>query len=57
MGAVAYASSGGKELTFEEKIRALREELDSTRRERDIIKKRPSSRKNLKAAKIRGHTG
>ena len=39
MGAVAYAASGGKELTPEEEIKALKEELDSTRRERDILKK------------------
>lgn len=57
-GAVAYAASGGKELTSEEEIKALKEELVSTRRERDILKKPwPSSRENLTVTKIRGHTG
>jgi transposase len=39
MGAVAYAASGYKELTPEEEIKALKEELVSTKRERDILKK------------------
>ena len=39
IGAVAYAASGGKELTPEEEIKALKEELVSTMRERDILKK------------------
>jgi transposase len=39
MGAVAYAASGCKELTPEEEIKALKEELVSTKRERDILKK------------------
>ena len=39
MGAVAYAASSGKELTPEEEIKALKDELISTRRERNILKK------------------
>jgi transposase len=39
MGAAAYAASSGKELTPEEEIKALKEELVTTRRERDILKK------------------
>ena len=58
IGAAAYAVSSGKELTSEEEIKALKEELVSTRRERDILKKPwPSSRKNLSITEIRGHTG
>jgi hypothetical protein len=38
MGAVAFAQSGGKVLTPEEELKALREELAATRRERDIMK-------------------
>ena len=39
IGAVAFASAGGKALTPEEELRALREELETTKRERDILKK------------------
>ena len=39
IGAVAFASAGGKVLTPEEKLRALRQELETTKRERDILKK------------------
>ncbi|MBL3538516.1 MAG: hypothetical protein JMJ95_02390 [Aminivibrio sp.] len=39
MGAVAFAQSGGKVLTPEEELKALREELAFTRRKRDILKK------------------
>ena len=39
IGAVAFAASGGKTLTREEEIKALREELATTKRERDILKK------------------
>lgn len=38
MGAVAFAQSGGKVLTPEEELKALREELAATRRECDILK-------------------
>ena len=38
-GAVAFASAGGKALTPEEELRALRQELETTKRERDILKK------------------
>ena len=58
IGAVAFASAGGKALTPEEELRALRQELETTKRERDILKKPwPSSRKNLRLAELRGHTG
>ncbi len=39
IGAVAFASAGGKALTPEEELRAIREELETTKRERDILKK------------------
>ena len=39
IGAVAFAASGGKTLTGEEELKALREELATTKRERDILKK------------------
>ena len=39
IGAVAFASAGGKALTPEEELRALRQELEMTKRERDILKK------------------
>ena len=39
IGAVAFASLGGKALTPEEELRALRQELETTKRERDILKK------------------
>ena len=47
IGAVAFASAGGKALTPEEELRALppdpcglrRQELETTKRERDILKK------------------
>ena len=39
MGAVSFAQSGGRVLTPEEELKALREELAVTRRERDILKK------------------
>jgi transposase len=39
VGAVAFAQAGGKVLTPEEELKALREELAVTRRERDILKK------------------
>ncbi len=39
MGAVAFAKAGGRELTLEEENKALKEELRSTARERDILKK------------------
>ena len=39
VGAVAFAASGGKTLTGEEELKALREELTTTKRERDILKK------------------
>ena len=39
MGAAAYAASSSRELTPEEEIKALKDELVSTRRERDILKK------------------
>ena len=39
IGAVAFAAPGGKTLTGEEEIKALREELAATKRERDILKK------------------
>ena len=39
IGAVAFASAGGKALTPEEELRAIREELEMTKRERDILKK------------------
>ena len=39
IGAVAFASAGGKALTPEEEHRALRQELEMTKRERDILKK------------------
>ena len=39
VGAVAFAASGGKALTGEEELKALREELATTKRERDILKK------------------
>ena len=39
IGAEAFASAGGKALTPEEELRALREELETTKRERDILKK------------------
>ena len=39
IGALAFASAGGKALTPEEELRALREELETTKRERDILKK------------------
>ena len=38
VGAVAFAQSGGRVLTPEEELKALREELAATRRERDIMK-------------------
>ena len=38
MGAVAFVQSGGKVLSPEEELKALREELAATRRERDIMK-------------------
>ena len=50
--AVAFAESGGKELSPEEKLKALREELAATKRERDILKKPwPSSQKNPESLK------
>ena len=39
IGAVAFASAGGKALTPEEELRAIRQELETTKRERDILKK------------------
>ena len=39
IGAVAFASAGGKALTPEEELRALRQEFETTKRERDILKK------------------
>ena len=39
IGAVAFASAGGKALTPEEELRALRQELETTKRDRDILKK------------------
>ena len=36
---MAFASDGGKALTPEEELRALRQELEMTKRERDILKK------------------
>ena len=56
--AVAFAESGGKELSPEEKLKALREELAATKRERDILKKPwPSSQKNPRVTEIRDCTG
>ena len=39
IGAVAFASAGGKALTPEEELRALWQKLETTKRERDILKK------------------